>query len=84
MNKLKLRRETAAGSEWIYSDPAKSQARENVDKYSYLASPEEIQGNDFNLNIPRYVYTFEQEKEIDLEAVRQERNKLKAKLAELE
>lgn len=84
MNKLKLRRETAAVSECIYSAPAKSQARENVNKYAYLASPDEIQGNDFNLNIPRYVDTFEEGNVIDLDAVRQERNKLKAKLDELE
>jgi type I restriction enzyme M protein len=59
-------------------------ARENVDKYAYLASPEEIQENDFNLNIPRYVDTFEEEEEIDLKAVLKERVKLKAQLAELE
>src|SRR5690606_34236094 len=59
-------------------------ARENVDKYAYLASFDEIKGNDYNLNIPRYVDTFEEEEEIDLMAVRAEREKLKAQLAELE
>ncbi|HEB56482.1 MAG TPA: type I restriction-modification system subunit M, partial [Gammaproteobacteria bacterium] len=58
--------------------------RESVDKYAYLASPEEIAENDFNLNIPRYVDTFEEEEEIDLMAVRAEREKLKAELARLE
>ncbi len=58
--------------------------RESVDKYAYLASPEEIAENDFNLNIPRYVDTFEEEEEIDLMAVRAEREKLKAELASLE
>jgi len=57
---------------------------ESVDKYAYLASPDEIQENDFNLNIPRYVDTFEEEEEIDLLAVRKERAALKAQLAELE
>jgi type I restriction enzyme M protein len=59
-------------------------ARENIDKYAYLASPEEIQENDFNLNIPRYVDTFEEEEEIDLKAVLKERVELKAQLAKLE
>ena len=58
--------------------------RESVDKYAWLASPEEIAENDFNLNIPRYVDTFEEEEEIDLMAVRAEREKLKAELARLE
>jgi len=59
-------------------------ARESVDKYAYLATPEEIKENDFNLNIPRYVDTFEEEEKIDLEAVLKERELLKAQLAELE
>lgn len=59
-------------------------ARQNVDKYAYLASFEEIKENDFNLNIPRYVDTFEEEDEIDLMAVRAERQMLKAQLSELE
>lgn len=55
-----------------------------VDKYSYVASLDEIKENDYNLNIPRYVDTFEEEEEIDLMAVRVEREKLKVQLAELE
>ena len=39
------------------------------DKYSYRARLEEIKENDFNLNIPRYVDTFEEEEAIDLAAV---------------
>ena len=60
------------------------QARKNVDKYAYLASLEEIKENDYNLNIPRYVDTFEEEEEIDLMAVREERLELKKQLAALE
>lgn len=56
----------------------------NVDKYAYLASLKEIIDNDYNLNIPRYVDTFEEEEEIDLLAVRAEREQLKTRLAELE
>ncbi|TMO64867.1 type I restriction-modification system subunit M [Pseudoalteromonas aurantia] len=59
-------------------------ARETVDKYAYLASPEEIKENDFNLNIPRYVDTFEEEDEIDLIAVRKERVQLHGELKTLE
>lgn len=58
--------------------------RSTVDKYAYLASLEEIQENDYNLNIPRYVDTFEEEEEIDLLAVRKEREVLKARLVALE
>ncbi|WP_313596714.1 type I restriction-modification system subunit M [Psychrobacter sanguinis] len=60
------------------------QKREFVDKYAYVASFDEIAENDFNLNIPRYVDTFEPEAEIDLEAVRKERLALKTEMAELE
>lgn len=59
-------------------------ARKTVNKYAYLAEFEEIKGNDFNLNIPRYVDTFEEEEMIDLKAVRKERKKLKEQLAVLE
>lgn len=59
-------------------------ARHGVAKYAHIASMAEIADNDFNLNIPRYVDTFEEEAEIDLMAVHQEREQLKAKLAELE
>ena len=42
------------------------QARENIDKFSYVATFDEIKENDFNLNIPRYVDTFVEEEPIDL------------------
>ncbi|WP_047238319.1 type I restriction-modification system subunit M [Chromobacterium subtsugae] len=56
----------------------------SIEKYAYLASLDEIKDNDFNLNIPRYVDTFEEEEEIDLLAVRAEREALKAQLNALE
>ena len=59
-------------------------SRQSIDKYSYLATPEKLKENDYNLNIPRYVDTFEEEAEIDLMAVRAERLKLKTELADLE
>jgi type I restriction enzyme M protein len=59
-------------------------SRHGVTKYAYLATRAEIAKNDFNLNIPRYVDTFEDENEIDLMAVRREREQLKAELANLD
>ena len=59
-------------------------ARETVDKYAYRASKSEIVENDFNLNIPRYVDTVEEEEEIDLMTVRKERDQLKAEMDGLE
>jgi type I restriction enzyme M protein len=58
--------------------------RRDVDKYAHLATREEIAGNDYNLNIPRYVDTLEEAEAIDLQAVREERLKLKAELSVLE
>ena len=57
---------------------------DNVEKYAYLASLEEIRENDYNLNIPRYVDTFEEEAVIDLMVVREERIALQTELAALE
>ena len=50
------------------------------DKYSYVAQPEEIEENDYNLNIPRYVDTFEEEAEVDIAAVQKEIEKLEEEL----
>lgn len=57
--------------------------REEVEKYSHRASPEEIAENDFNLNIPRYVDTFEPEAEIDVAAVQKEIVAIEAELTEV-
>lgn len=43
--------------------------REDVDKYAHVASFDEIKENDYNLNIPRYVDTFEEEEPIDIAAL---------------
>jgi len=47
-------------------------AFKSVEKYAYRATFKEIEDNDFNLNIPRYVDTFEAEEPVDLKAVQQE------------
>ncbi|MFC2994287.1 type I restriction-modification system subunit M [Acinetobacter sichuanensis] len=43
--------------------------RQDIEKYAKVASLAEVQANDYNLNIPRYVDTFEAEDEIDLDAI---------------
>ncbi len=58
--------------------------RTTVDKYSYLASLDEVKENDYNLNIPRYVDTFEEEKIIDLFEVRKELKEINKKIAKAE
>jgi len=65
------------------------QQRQDVDKYAHVAPFEEIKENDFNLNIPRYVDTFEEEAEVDITAVQKtilnlenELQKVKKKMAE--
>ncbi len=54
------------------------------EKYSYVATFEEIKENDFNLNIPRYVDTFEEEAEVNIAAVQQEIGKLEIELKEVQ
>jgi len=56
-------------------------ARKDVPKYAKLASFDEIKENEFNLNIPLYVDTFEEEEEIDLAEVQREIDRIEAELA---
>jgi type I restriction enzyme M protein len=56
--------------------------RREIPRYSHLAALEEIEGNAFNLNIPRYVDTYEPEAEIDLQAVQRNIEELEKQLAE--
>ncbi len=53
-----------------------------IEKYSHLAPLSEIEEAEFNLNIPRYVDTFEEEEDIDIAAVQKEIEKIEAELAE--
>lgn len=57
---------------------------ETQDKFTYVATPEEIKENDYNLNIPRYVDTFEEEEPVDIEMVLKEEAEIKEELAEVE
>lgn len=58
--------------------------RKDAPKYAHLASIEEIRENDFNLNIPRYVDTFEEEEPIDLEEINKLLEQDNKEIAELE
>lgn len=59
-------------------------SRKEVEKYAHAATRKEIEENDYNLNIPRYVDTFEEESPIDLVGVRNERVELQRQLRDLE
>ena len=58
--------------------------RAEIEKYSHCATLNEIEENDYNLNIPRYVDTFEEEEEIDIKAVMAEIKELESKRTELD
>ena len=58
--------------------------RETVDKEAYLATFEDIEKNDFNLNIPRYVDNFEKEEEVDLNALLDEMQDTDQQIAEVQ
>lgn len=77
-NQNKLREEDLQEIVRVY------ESYETVDKYSYVASFEEIKENDYNLNIPRYVDTFEEEEMVDMEIVAENISKLKAEISEVE
>jgi len=56
--------------------------RTTEDKYSYVATMDEVKENEYNLNIPRYVDTFEEEEPVDLEAVSNELKSLESNMAD--
>ncbi|PTG22140.1 type I restriction-modification system subunit M [Staphylococcus chromogenes] len=58
--------------------------REELDKFSHNATLEEIADNDYNLNIPRYVDTFEEEAPIDLDQVQQDLANIDKEIANIE
>jgi type I restriction enzyme M protein len=58
-------------------------ARQEEEKYAHVAPIDEIRENDFNLNIPRYVDTFEEEAEIDIDAVQLEIEQLEKELVDV-
>ena len=55
-----------------------------MDKYSHVVSFDEIKENDFNLNIPRYVDTFEEEELVDIDEVKKNVTDIEAELAQVQ
>lgn len=60
------------------------QNRQDIDKFAHVATLDEIKENDYNLNIPRYVDTFEEEPLVDIEQVNANIARLKVEIAEAE
>lgn len=60
------------------------QQRKADDKYAHLATLEEVRGNNYNLNIPRYVNTFAEQESIDLDVIADELVQINTELAETE
>lgn len=58
--------------------------RQDIEKFCRAVQPEEIEENDYNLNITRYVDTFEEEEEVDIEANLKEIAEIDKELAKLE
>ena len=58
-------------------------ARKTVEKYAYRANIDEIRENKYNLNIPRYVDTFEAEEEIDIAALQKEIKQIEGELTDV-
>jgi len=58
--------------------------RKTEDKYSYVAKTSVIEENDYNLNIPRYVDTFEEEEPVDLKAVVNELKELESDMIDID
>ena len=57
---------------------------EDIDKFAHVATLDEIKENEYNLNIPRYVDTFEEEEPVDMDAVKVNIANIKIELAEVE
>lgn len=85
-NQNKLRSQDIEHIVTTYRKFSEGKLHEGVveEKYAYIATPTEIIENDCNLNIPRYVDTFEEEAEIDIPAVQKEIDKLDVELKEVQ
>ncbi|MDV7719656.1 type I restriction-modification system subunit M [Pediococcus ethanolidurans] len=59
-------------------------ARKNVDKYAHVANINEIKENEYNLNIPRYVDTFEEEPPVDVDKLSAEMQETDTQISKLE
>lgn len=57
---------------------------ETIEKFTFVATRDDIKENDYNLNIPRYVDTFDEEDIVDMEEVAENISNIKAGIAEVE
>ena len=64
---------------YCHAEPGEA-SQATIDKYSYVATLDEVRENDYNLNIPRYVDTFEEEEPVDLQAVSQQLKQLEQEI----
>ena len=76
-NKNKLRKEDISKILEAYSN------RQNIEKYAHVASIEEIRDNDYNLNIPRYVDTFEEDEVKPLAEIAEEMKEIDREVKEV-
>lgn len=77
----KVKTQNMLRDEHIEKIVATYRQRQETEKYSKLASLAEIAANDYNLNIPRYVDTFEAADTVDIEAIAEELKALQARMA---
>lgn len=78
----KVGNQNALTDEHVDAIVSEYKKRQDIDKFAYVAPLSEIAENDYNLNIPRYVDTFEEEEPVDLEAVAKELKDLESDMTE--
>lgn len=85
-NQNKLREEDLQKIVSTYESFTKGELAAGVaeEKYSYVATSEELEENEYNLNIPRYVDTFEEDEEVDIPVVQAEIDRLEEELANIQ
>lgn len=81
---IKAKKQNELGAKHIEDIVRAYTLRTEIENFSHVASLEEIQGNDYNLNIPRYVDSFEEEAPIDITAVQESIARLKIEIAAAE
>ena len=81
---IKAGNQNALGDAHVDAIVQAYQERKEQDKFAHVATLEEIKENEYNLNIPRYVDTFEEEAPIDLQQVQSNIARLKTEIAEAE
>lgn len=81
---IKATNQNELGQEHIDAIVDAYHSRTEQPGFVHVATREEIQENEYNLNIPRYVDTFEEEEVVDIAAVQANIARLKQEIAEAE